>query len=99
MQRILPSAFLFSSKVLLVVGLVVMLLMSALAVIISKYHSRLVFIEIQKQEKMLDNYEVEWGQLQLELTTLTEENRIENVAKKQLKLRMPQRENFIYLKP
>ncbi|MCK5477416.1 MAG: cell division protein FtsL, partial [Methylococcales bacterium] len=63
----------FSSKVLLVVGLVALLLMTALAVIISKYHSRLVFIEIQKQEKMLDNYEVEWGQLQLELTTLTEE--------------------------
>lgn len=81
------------------VGLVTLLLMSALAVIISKYHSRLVFIEIQKQEKMLDNYEVEWGQLQLELTTLTEENRIESVAKKQLKLRMPQREKIIYLKP
>ena len=80
-------------------GLVTLLLMSALAVIISKYHSRLVFIEIQKQEKMLDNYEVEWGQLQLELTTLTEENRIESVAKKQLKLRMPQREKIIYLKP
>ncbi|MCK5190795.1 MAG: cell division protein FtsL [Methylococcales bacterium] len=89
----------FSSKVLLVVGLVALLLMTALAVIISKYHSRLVFIEIQKQEKMLDNYEVEWGQLQLELTTLTEENRIESVAKKQLKLRMPQREKIIYLKP
>ncbi len=81
------------------VGLVALLLMTALAVIISKYHSRLVFIEIQKQEKMLDNYEVEWGQLQLELTTLTEENRIESVAKKQLKLRMPQREKIIYLKP
>ena len=84
---------------LLLIGLVVMFVTSALAVIISKYHSRLVFIEIQKQEKMLDNYEVEWGQLQLELTTLTEENRIESVAKKKLKLRMPQRDKIIYLKP
>ncbi len=79
--------------------LLVLFLISALAVIVSKYQSRLLFIEIQKQEKMLDNYEVEWGQLQLELTMLTEENRIEGVAKKQLKLRMPQRENIIYIKP
>jgi len=84
---------------LLLTGLVVMFVMSALAVIISKYNSRLVFIEIQKQEKMLDNYEVEWGQLQLELTTLTEENRVERVAKERLKLRMPQRDKIIYLKP
>lgn len=77
----------------------VLFLISALAVIVSKYQSRLLFIEIQKQEKMLDNYEVEWGQLQLELTMLTEENRIESVAKKQLKLKMPQRENIIYIKP
>jgi len=65
----------------------------------SKYQSRLVFIEIQKQEQMLDNYEVEWGQLQLELTTLTEENRVERIAREQLKLRMPEREKIIYLKP
>ncbi len=76
-----------------------MLLVSALAVIMSKYQSRLVFIEIQKQEVLLDNYEIEWGQLQLELTTLTEENRVERVAKKKLKLSMPQREKTIYLKP
>jgi len=61
-------SLLFSSKTLLLVGLVVMFVASALAVIISKYQSRLVFIEIQKQEKMLDDSEVEWGQLQLELT-------------------------------
>ena len=89
----------FSSKTLLLVGLVVMFVASALAVIISKYQSRLVFIEIQKQEKMLDDSEVEWGQLQLELTTLTEENRVERVAKEKLKLRMPQRDKIIYLKP
>lgn len=88
----------FVSKTLLI-GLVVLFLISALAVIKSKYHSRLVFIEIQKQEKWLDHTEVEWGQLQLELTMLTEENRIERVAKEKLKLTMPHRENIIYLKP
>lgn len=80
-------------------GLVLLVLTSALAVVMSKYQTRLLFIEIQKQEKILDNYEVEWGRLQLELTTLTEENRIERVAKKQLKLMMPDRKRIIYIKP
>ena len=75
------------------------LLLSALAVIYSKYYSRLVFIEIQKQERALDQYEVEWGQMQLELTMLAEQNRVELVAREQLKLFMPSREKIIYLKP
>lgn len=75
------------------------LLGSALAVIYSKYHSRLIFIEIQKQEKALDQYEVQWGQMQLELTMLAEQNRVEQVALKQLKLVMPAHEKIIYLKP
>lgn len=80
-------------------GLILVMLVSALAVIYSKYHSRLIFIEIQKQERALDQYEVEWGQLQLELTTLAEQNRVEQVARGQLKLVMPLREKIIYIKP
>ena len=75
------------------------LLLSALAVIYSKYCSRLMFIEIQKQERALDQYEVEWGQMELELTMLAEQNRLEIVAQKELKLMMPLREKIIYLKP
>ncbi|TAL44289.1 MAG: cell division protein FtsL [Methylovulum sp.] len=80
-------------------ALFVVLLVSALAVIYSKYYSRLVFIEIQQQEKALDQYEVEWGQMQLELTMLAEQNRVERVALEELKLVMPLREKIIYLKP
>jgi cell division protein FtsL len=79
--------------------LILVLLVSALSVIYSKYQSRLIFIEIQKQERELDQYEVEWGQLQLELTTLAEQNRVEQVAREQLKLVMPVREEIIYIKP
>jgi len=84
---------------LLLVSLLSILLLSALAVIGSKYQSRDLFIAIQTQKIKLDKYEVEWGQLQLELTTLTEENRVERVAKEQLKLKMPTRGQIIYLKP
>ena len=85
------------NRLLSVVSIV--LLLSALAVIYSKYYSRLIFIEIQKQERALDQYEVEWGQMQLELTMLAEQNRVELVARDQLKLVMPLREKIIYIKP
>ena len=79
--------------------LVIALMLSAIAVIYSKYQSRLVFMEIQKKEKELDDYEVEWGRLQLELTTLTEENRVEIEARNRLLLTLPTQDKIIYLKP
>lgn len=75
------------------------LLMTALAVIYSKYNSRLIFIDIQKQERELDQREVEWGQTQLELTTFAEQNRVEQVARQKLKLVLPLHEKIIYIKP
>jgi cell division protein FtsL len=79
--------------------LIAMLMLSAIAVIYSKYQSRSVFIEIQKKEKELDDYEVEWGRLQLELTTLTEENRVEIEARNRLLLTLPAQNKIIYIKP
>jgi cell division protein FtsL len=87
------------TRFFLSVALMCIFLFSALLVIDKKYESRSLFIEMQKQEKMLDGFEVEWGQLQLELTMLTEENRVESMAKNKLKLIMPSREKIIYLKP
>jgi cell division protein FtsL len=88
-----------TAKNLLLIMLVVALILSAIAVIYSKYQSRLIFMEIQKKEKELDVYEVEWGRLQLELTTLTEENRIEIEARNRLLLTLPTQDKIIYIKP
>ncbi|MEY4718222.1 MAG: hypothetical protein RL563_840 [Pseudomonadota bacterium] len=79
--------------------LVAMLMLSAIAVIYSKYQARLIFIEVQKKEKELDNYEVEWGRLQLELTTLTEENRVEIEARNRLFLTLPLQNKIVFIKP
>jgi cell division protein FtsL len=79
--------------------LITMLLLSAIAVIYSRYQSRLLFNEIQQKEKQLDDYEVEWGRLQLELTTLTEETRIEIEARKRLLLTLPAQNKIVYIKP
>jgi cell division protein FtsL len=88
-----------TAKNLFLILLVVALMLSAIAVIFSKYQSRLVFMEIQKKEQELDDYEVEWGRLQLELTTLTEENRVEIEARNRLMLTLPTQDKIIYIKP
>jgi cell division protein FtsL len=81
------------------VGLLTILIASALAVIYCKNYSRSIFIEIERHERSLDEYEVEWGQMQLELSTLAEQNRVELIAKRRLKLVLPPHEKIIYVKP
>ncbi len=83
----------------LLLVLLVILVISALSVIYCKNHSRSIFIEIEQQEQALDQYEVQWGQLQLELSTLAEQNRVELIAKERLKLVIPPRDKIIYIKP
>jgi cell division protein FtsL len=92
---------LFAARLQLAVllGLLVVLVTSALVVIYCKNYSRSVFIEIEQQERALDQYEVQWGQLQLELSTLAEQNRVELIAKERLKLVIPPRDKIIYIKP
>ena len=79
--------------------LLIALMISALVVIYCKNNSRSIFIEIERNERALDQYEVEWGQMQMELTTLAEQNRVEAIAKERLKLVMPPHESVIYIKP
>ncbi len=85
-------------KNLLTSLLIAFLVLSAIAVVYSRYQFRSLFVEIQKKEQELDEYEVEWGQLQLELTTLTEENRVEVEARNRLQLVLPPRDKIIYLR-
>ncbi|WP_411725530.1 cell division protein FtsL [Methyloglobulus sp.] len=82
-----------------IIALLVVLMVSALAVIYCKNYSRSIFIEIERHEQTLDQYEVKWGQIQLELSTLAIQNQVESIAKGRLKLVMPIRENIIYIKP
>jgi len=54
---------------------------------------------MQKEEKKLLDYEVEWRQMQIELNLLSRQNHVEAVAGNGLKLIMPQREKIIYIEP
>ena len=89
-----------TSKETIALGvLLVVLLASALAVIYAKNYSRSLFIEIEQQERALEQYDMDWSRRQLELSRLAEQNRVESIAKDKLKLVMPPKEKTIYLKP
>ena len=81
------------------IGLLTLVILSAFFVIQNKYQSRRLFIEIKKQERLLEQYDVEWGQMQLEMTTLADQNRVEQIGRNHLHLTMPVRDKIIYIKP
>jgi len=62
---------------------------TALGVVASKHESRQQFIAIQMLEKTRDDLDIEWGQLQLEQSTWATHGRIEQLARKQLKMKIP----------
>ncbi len=80
-------------------GMVLILLLTGFGIIKSKHHSRQLFIAIQQHEQRLDQQAVEWGRLQLELSTLTEANRVESLAVERLSMTLPKRDQIVYLKP
>jgi cell division protein FtsL len=83
----------------LLVGLLMVVVLSALGVVYTKYRSRMLFAEIQRLEQDLDVYEMEWGQLQLEQNTWAEHSRIERLARSRLGMILPERNTIIYIKP
>lgn len=76
-------------KLALVGMLIVSVIGTAIAVINSKYRTRVLFVEIQRIERTLDDYEVEWGKLQLEYNTLAEHGRVEKYAHEKLGMVIP----------
>lgn len=83
----------------LLIILLVTLLASAIAAIYTKYYSRVLFNEMRKQETILEQYDVEWGQLQLELTTFSDQSRVEVIARDQLMMTMPPKEKIVHVQP
>lgn len=80
---------------LILTGLV---LASAFAVIDAKHESRKRFAQLQALEKQRDKMDVEWGQLQLEQSTWATHSRVEQIARKQLQMVMPNTRSIVIVK-
>lgn len=76
--------------VFVVAVLVVVIVCSALAVTYSAFQYRLLFNQQQILITQWDDFQVEWGQLLLEQSALGTNNRVEQVARKQLDMMTPQ---------
>ena len=61
----------------------------ALSVVTSQHKARKLFNELQKEKERAQQMDVEWGQLQLEQSTLATSARIERIATRQLQMHLP----------
>ena len=74
---------------MVVVCLVVINLVTAMGVIYSKHHSRMLFKQTRSLSNAIDRARVDWGRLQIEEGTLARYGRIEEIASEELGMRMP----------
>ncbi|TAN53840.1 MAG: cell division protein FtsL [Methylococcaceae bacterium] len=79
--------------------LLVLVLISAVAVVYTKHVSRMLFAEAQRLEQEIEASQTEWGLLRLEQNTWGEHSRIERIARNRLGMELPERKSIVYLKP
>ncbi len=77
----------------------VSILATALSVVWVKHESRKLFATLQRLERMRDDLNVEWGQLQLEQSTWATDGRIESLVRKQLQMDLPRAEEIVVVTP
>ena len=62
----------------------------ALSVVTSQHKARKLFQGLESEQERAKQLEVEYGQLQLELSTWATSPRIEKIAREKLKMRTPE---------
>lgn len=82
-----------------VLALIVIVFVSALSVVYVKHESRKLFVELQALEDQRDGLDVEWGRLQLEESTWAAHGRIESVARSQLGMALPPKDQVVLVRP
>jgi cell division protein FtsL len=69
--------------------LLAVLVLCALSLVTSRHQARQRFTELEREQGKAHNYEVEYGQLQLEQSTWGMPARIEKIAREQLHMQLP----------
>ena len=65
------------------------LILTALGTVTSQHKARKLYVELQQQQDYAKQFEVEWGQLQLEQSTWAMHSRIEQIAVNHLRMQVP----------
>jgi cell division protein FtsL len=69
--------------------LAVVVLASGLAAVYARHQSRKLFIELQALTAERDRLEMDWGRLQIEQSTQASHARVEQLAREELQMRLP----------
>lgn len=81
------------------VALTLALVVSALAVVHTVWRNRTLFAQLQQLRQQRDKLNVQWGRLQLEESTWATHARIQQVAREQLGMHMPQKIQRVVVEP
>lgn len=79
--------------------LILVLLACALSTVSSNHRARKLFTELESAQKSMRDLDVEWGQLQLEQSTLAAHVRIEKAARQKLGMMPPAPGQIITVEP
>ena len=71
----------------------------SLGVVTSQHKARKLFQAVEAEQERAKQLDVEYGQLQLELSTWATHPRIEKIAKERLKMRVPEAKAVIAAVP
>jgi cell division protein FtsL len=71
------------------VVLLVALIVCALSLVTSRHQSRKLFVDLEREQALTRNYDIEYGQLQIEQSTWAMPARIEKIAREQLHMQLP----------
>jgi cell division protein FtsL len=77
--------------------MVLTVVISAIANVYAKHESRKSFTELQVLTSERDQLEVEWGKLQIEQGTWSTYARVEQLARKQMHMRIPEPEQTMLI--
>lgn len=70
--------------------LTLVLVACALSVVSARHQARKLFVALQSEQAHARDLDVEWGQLQLEISTWLMHNRVEEVARGRLHMVIPE---------
>jgi cell division protein FtsL len=60
-----------------------------LMLVTSQHQARKLYVELQKEQELAKQFDIEWGQLQLEQSTWATHARIEKIASRNLGMHIP----------
>lgn len=79
--------------------LIILVLVSAYAVIYISWSNRQLNVELQKLVEQKDTLDIDWRHMLLEHNVLSEHSRVEQVAREQLKMSRPEGEQEKVINP